>query len=195
MVQGRYKTFVSCTCGACNKVFDVPAYRKNAKFCSVECRQSTKVELNCTQCNKQIFRSPSKLAKNQKFSFCGMECKTTYMRSLPGSVAKSGYVVKNIGGKSHKVHRLLMQEKLGRKLFKHETVHHKNGIRSDNRIENLELWSKSQPYGQRVEDKIAWAMVFLEQYGYEVLSLNRGFVEALLYGAEVPELSRGIELT
>lgn len=66
-------------------------------------------------------------------------------------------------------HVFIMSEHIGRPLMKHETVHHKNGMRSDNRIENLELWSKSQPYGQRVEDKIQWCKEYLEQYGYKVI--------------------------
>jgi hypothetical protein len=67
---------------------------------------------------------------------------------------------------------MVMEEYLGRPLFPHENVHHLNGDRADNRLDNLELWSISQPPGQRVQDKIAHYKEFLEQYGLKVELTN-----------------------
>lgn len=61
-------------------------------------------------------------------------------------------------------HRLVVARTLGRALNEDENVHHKNGDRLDNRAENLELWSRSQPYGQRVTDKADHAEEILRRY-------------------------------
>lgn len=57
---------------------------------------------------------------------------------------KNGYMTLMIGNKRYYVHRMVMEEHLGRPLRDDEEVHHINGDRTDNRIENLELINKRE---------------------------------------------------
>jgi hypothetical protein len=74
----------------------------------------------------------------------------------PRASRNNGYVFEHI---------LVVEERLGRYLHPTETVHHLNGVRDDNRPENLEIWTRPQPSGIRASDAVAWAREILERYG------------------------------
>lgn len=76
-----------------------------------------------------------------------------------------GYVIVTVLGKPTREHRLVMERHLNRRLLPGENVHHVDGNRTNNTLENLELWSEDQPPGQRVSDKITWALSIIEKYG------------------------------
>lgn len=118
-------------------------------------------------------------------------CKMHYTRSRNGSppmdaprrklkgeavwsewrVAKDGYVVRSKqyreDGKHVRLHqsqhRTYWEEAYG-PLLEGQNIHHKNGVRSDNRLENLELWDVRQPKGQRPEDKLEYAKEIFLKY-------------------------------
>ena len=141
-------------CHQCDKEFLAMVYKLNhgtGKYCSVSCAR-----IGCSNLSKKDqkgennnnWKGGKSVIKNKGY---------IYIRDIKKSKdGKVGYTFQ---------HRIIMSEYLNRPLLENETVHHKNGIKDDNRIENLELWASSHPSGQRVSDLISFALEIIEKYG------------------------------
>lgn len=157
--------------------------RRLQKYCNSKCRcaaaagvlRVVRVPRKCLWCLKEFVPDvPSK-----KTQCCSKKCAHLMgdlSRGRSGSQNgnwrggkkshSAGYVYEWVSGRGNILqHRLVMERMLGRELKEKENVHHRNGVRSDNRPENLELWVKHQPFGQRVEDLLDFARSIIAEYG------------------------------
>jgi len=66
-------------------------------------------------------------------------------------------------------HVVVMTEALGRRLYRGESIHHRNGKRGDNRLNNLELRSTSHGRGQTVDDLVSFAVEILRTHRPDLL--------------------------
>ena len=195
---------LTLTCQGCAKEFRVPsgiAVAKDGtitrKFCTKACMVATldpKPTFKCERCGKVTVRrkQPTTKSYNYEQKFCSTTCRHA-AQFKGGFIDKNGYRIIQIGGRATPEHRYVMEQHLGRRLTPEETVHHKNdGSRTQNDINNLELWSSRHPKGQRIEDKVDFAIEILRLYadvaeekGVRLTSLRAGSVN--YYGVEIPD--------
>lgn len=146
------------------KPLDAPMMTPRGAICSVDgCERKNSSRGLCAAHKQRVDAGDDLDRPIQQRSPAGSMAWTGWVRN-----PRSGYVYRSRSDRRRMriqlQHRFVMEQALGRELREGENVHHLNGMRDDNRLENLELWSTSQPSGQRIEDKTAWAKEWLAMY-------------------------------
>jgi len=154
------------TCPDCNKVFE---YSKTDRHLKRAVCRAPKVKCPCgrnMQYTSKCCKLCSDIETSKRTGLMNHNWKGGKVRHQAGYIMRCfvGHPRANTSKRYVFEHILVMEEFLGRYLFSEENVHHKNGVKDDNRIENLELWVKPQPSGIRVEDAVKWAKEILERY-------------------------------
>lgn len=167
---------VNLTCRVCGAPFRVSNYMgERAKYCSRACaavgrrvperrdrrprpdRDPSTVVCACAMCGTTLYRWPSEV-KGKDRVYCGRKCAdAAKVGSGKGFTLDRGYRF-IVASRNERVyeHRLVMEQHLGRKLTSAEHVHHINGDRSDNRIENLQIVTASEHIALHHPGKLRW---------------------------------------
>lgn len=121
-------------------------------------QQARRRWVECSVCGAK-FKS-----QNKGQARCSRACFDAYKAEGAKYRNAAGYEVRTRNGEVVLEHRWVMAQMIGRPLEPYETVHHKNGVKDDNRPENLELWVSRHCKGQRVEDLLEHARWVLDTY-------------------------------